>query len=354
MQARRDTRRTMVGDVPVGGGAPIPVQSMTTTNTADPSATLAQISRLHDAGCEIVRVAIPRAEALDGFSAICEASPIPVVADIHFDHELAIEAARRGAAKLRINPGNIGSIDRVDAVIEAAGVAGIPIRIGVNAGSLDLEYRDLDWPLAEKLTASAVAFCEHFESRGFQDIIVSAKASSVNATLNAYRDIADRIPYPLHIGVTEAGTALSGTVKSAVGIGNLLAQGIGDTLRVSLTADPVEEIRVGWEILAALDIRRRGPELVSCPTCGRCEVDLIGIANEVELRLRERRTPIKVAVMGCVVNGPGEARDADIGVAAGKGVGLLFAKGEPLRKVPESEIVDALMSEIDSFDEAEN
>ena len=223
----------------------------------------------------------------------------------------------------------------MDAVIEAAGEAGIPIRIGVNAGSLAAEYADLDWPLAEKLAASAVSFCEHFETRGFTDIVVSAKASSVPVTIEAYRLLADRVPYPLHIGVTEAGTSLSGTVKSSVGLGILLAEGIGDTLRVSLTADPVEEVRVGWEILAALDIRRNAPELVSCPTCGRCEVDLIPIAEEIARRLRTRRTPVKVAVMGCVVNGPGEAREADIGVAAGKGVGLLFAKGEPLRKVPE-------------------
>ncbi len=352
MKARRETRPVLVGDVAVGGGAPISVQSMTTTNTGDPAETLAQIARLHHAGCEIVRVAIPRADVLAGFETICQESPIPVIADIHFDHRLAIEAAKRGAAKLRINPGNIGSSERVDAVIEAAGEAGIPIRIGVNAGSMADEYRDMDWPLAEKLTASAVAFCEHFESRGFSDIVVSAKASSVNATIDAYRALADQVPYPLHIGVTEAGTALSGTVKSAVGLGTLLVGGIGDTLRVSLTADPVEEVRVGWEILGSLDIRRRSPELVSCPTCGRCEVDLIGIAKEVEERLRERRTPIKVAVMGCIVNGPGEAREADIGIAGGKGIGLLFAKGQPLRKVPESEIVEALMSEIDRLESA--
>ncbi|MDP2181815.1 MAG: flavodoxin-dependent (E)-4-hydroxy-3-methylbut-2-enyl-diphosphate synthase [Actinomycetota bacterium] len=350
MIPRREARPVMVGSVAIGGGAPISVQSMTNTDTRDAHATLAQIARLAQAGCEIVRVAIPHADALPGFEAICAASPLPVVADIHFDHRLAIEAAGRGAAKLRINPGNIGATDRVDAVIDAAGQAGIPIRIGVNAGSLAEEYGDLDWPLAEKLAASAVAFCAHFESRGFADIVVSAKASSVGATVDAYRRLADELPYPLHIGVTEAGTLVAGTVKSSVGLGILLDEGIGDTLRVSLTADPAEEVRVGWEILAALDIRRRTPELVSCPTCGRCEVDLIPIATEIEQRLAARRTPIKVAVMGCVVNGPGEAREADIGVAAGKGVGLLFAHGEPLRKVPESEIVEALMEEIDRFE----
>jgi (E)-4-hydroxy-3-methylbut-2-enyl-diphosphate synthase len=346
-EKRRETRPVMVGGVCVGGSAPVSVQSMTTTDTRDAEATLAQITRLAEAGCEIVRVAIPRRDSLDGFEAVCAGSPLPVVADIHFDHTIAIDAARRGAAKLRINPGNIGDLSRVDAVIDAAGAAGIPIRIGVNAGSLAAEYADMDWPLAEKLAASAVAFCEHFETRGFTQIVVSAKASSVNSTVEAYRLLADKIAYPLHVGVTEAGTAFSGTVKSSVGIGILLSEGIGDTLRVSLTADPVEEVSVGWEILSVLDLRRRGPELVSCPTCGRCQIDLIPIAEEVALRLRERRTPIKVAVMGCVVNGPGEARDADIGVAAGQGVGVIFASGETVRKVAESEIVDALFEEID-------
>jgi (E)-4-hydroxy-3-methylbut-2-enyl-diphosphate synthase len=339
----------MVGSVAVGGGAPVAVQSMTNTDTRDAQATLAQIARLEEAGCEIVRVAIPHADALDGFEAVCAASPLPVVADIHFDHRLAIEAARRGAAKLRINPGNIGALERFDAVIDAAGEAAIPMRIGVNAGSLAAEYDEKDWPLAEKLVASAVAFCGHAENRGFSDIVVSAKASSVPITVAAYRTLADAVPYPLHLGVTEAGTLRTGTVKSAVGLGILLAEGIGDTLRVSLTADPVEEVRVAWDLLAALDIRRRGPEIVSCPTCGRCEVDLIPIAEEVGRRLAGSRKPIKVAVMGCAVNGPGEARDADIGIASGKGAGLLFVRGEAVRKVPEAGIVDALMQEIDKL-----
>lgn len=341
-----------VGDVLLGADAPVAVQSMTNTDTRDAAATLAQIGRLAEAGCEIVRVAIPHADALEGFGAICAASALPVVADIHFDHRLAIEATRLGAAKLRINPGNIGDVSRVDAVIEAAGEAGIPIRIGVNAGSLAAEYHDRDLPLPEKLAASATSFCEHFESRGFTDIVVSAKASSVTTTIEAYRLLATRVPYPLHIGVTEAGTQFSGTVKSAVGLGTLLEAGIGDTLRVSLTADPVEEVRVAWEILAALDIRRRGPELISCPTCGRCEVDLVPIATEVERRLRAMASPVKVALMGCVVNGPGEAREADVGVAAGKGVGLLFRHGEPVRKVAAADIVDALFEEIARLDEA--
>ena len=343
---RDHTRPVMVGPVPVGGGAPIAIQSMTNTDTGDVAATLAQIGRLADAGCEIVRVAIPRAETLEAFGAICAASPLPVVADIHFDHRLAIEAVRLGAAKLRINPGNIGSLERVDAVLESAGEAGIPVRIGVNAGSLASEIEGRDWDLADKLVASAVAFCEHAESRGFTDIVVSAKASSVRATVDAYRKLAGLVPYPLHLGVTEAGTLRGGTVKSSVGLGILLDEDIGDTMRVSLTADPVEEGRVAWDILASLDIRRHGPELVSCPTCGRCEIDLIPIAEEVSRRLSAIRTPIKVAVMGCIVNGPGESRDADIGVAAGRGVGLIFAKGEVVRKVPEAQIVDALFEEI--------
>ncbi len=351
MTIRRKTRPVRVGSVPIGGGAPISIQSMTTTDTRDAAATLAQIERLAQAGCEIVRCAIPRADALEGFAEICDSSPLPVVADVHFDHRLAVEAARRGAAKLRINPGNIGDMEHVDEVIEAAGEAGIPIRIGVNAGSLAEEYRDLDWPLADKLVASAAAFCSHFESRGFCDIVVSAKASSVPVTVEAYRTLADRIGYPLHIGITEAGTLLSGAVKSAAGLALLLNEGIGDTLRISLTADPVEEVYAGWALLSALEIRRNSPEIVSCPTCGRCEIDLIGIAEEVTARLRGRSTPIKVAVMGCVVNGPGEAREADLGVAAGKGVGLIFAKGEPLRKVTEDEIVEALMQEIDRLEE---
>lgn len=354
MENRRDTRPVTVGNVVIGGRMPVAVQSMTNTDTRDAAATLAQIAALAEAGCEIVRVAIPRHDALAAFAEICASSPLPVVADVHFDHLIAVEAARSGAAKLRINPGNIGSLERVDAVIDAAGEAGIPIRIGVNAGSLADEYRDRDWPLADKLVASAVAFCRHFESRGFSDIVVSAKASSVASTIDAYRALADELPYPLHIGITEAGTSLAGTVKSSVGLGILLAEGIGDTLRVSLTADPVDEVLVGWEVLAALDLRRRNPELVSCPTCGRCEVDLIPIATEVERRLRGRRSSLKVAVMGCVVNGPGEAREADIGIAAGKGVGMLFAHGRPLRKVPESEIVDALMAEIDALEPPED
>ncbi len=347
MIVRRRTRAVRVGPVTVGGDAPIAVQSMTSTDTRDVAATLDQIDRLAEAGCEIVRVAIPHSDALDAFQAICDSSPLPVVADIHFDHRLAIQAARRGAAKLRINPGNIGDRDRVDAVIDAAAAAGIPIRIGVNAGSLAPEFRDRDVPLPEKLVASALSFVEDFEVRGFADIALSVKASSVAATVEANRMLAERTEYPLHIGITEAGTVRSGTVKSAVGLGILLSEGIGDTLRVSLTADPVEEVLVAWQILAALDIRRNAPELVSCPTCGRCEIDLVSVATEVQRRLSEKPSHLKIAVMGCVVNGPGEAREADVGIAAGRGSGLIFRRGEPVRKVPEDRLVEALMEEID-------
>lgn len=344
-------RAVRVGTVQIGGGSLPSIQSMTNTDTHDVSATLAQIDRLVAADCEIVRVAIPRESAINPFKEICLASPIPVVADIHFDHHLAIAAAKAGAAKLRINPGNIGSLDRVDAVIDAAGEAGIPIRIGVNAGSLAKEYDELKMSLAEKLALSALSFADHFESRGFRDIVLSAKASSVRVTIDAYRMLNKRSEYPLHIGVTEAGTEFSGTIKSSVGLGILLGEGIGDTLRVSLTADPVKEVEVAWQILASLDIRRNAPDLVSCPTCGRCQVDLIPIANEVARRLKDAPSNLKIAVMGCVVNGPGEAQDADFGIACGLGSGMIFAQGKPIRKASENDIVDALFEEIEKHNQ---
>lgn len=347
--ARELTRRVMVGDVPIGGGAPVVVQSMTCTPTTDADATLAQVRALAEAGCDLVRVTVPSKEALEPFARVCDESPVPIVADIHFDYRLAIGAVRAGAAKLRINPGNIGDWDRVDAAIDAAAEAGAAIRIGVNAGSLDkaiAERDDLSQP--EKLVASSLQFVEHFEKRGFTDIVLSAKAHSVPTTLDTYRALSREIPHvPLHLGVTEAGTVQQGTIKSAVGLGILLSEGIGDTMRVSLTADPVEEPPVCWGILQALGLRRRGPELVSCPTCGRTQVDLIGLAEEVGERLKGCSKPISVAVMGCVVNGPGEASDADVGVACGRGVGMVFRHGEVIRKVPEDQIVDALMEEID-------
>lgn len=349
--ARELTRPVMVGDVQIGGGAPVVVQSMTCTPTTDAASTLAQVRALAEAGCDIVRVSVPTKEALGPFGAICRESPVPIVADIHFDYRLAIGAVQAGAAKLRINPGNIGDWDRVDAVIDAAGEAGAAIRIGVNAGSLDrtiAERDDLTQP--EKLVASSLEFIEHFEKRGFADIVLSAKAHSVLTTLDTYRSLSREIPHvPLHLGVTEAGTVQQGTIKSSVGLGILLSEGIGDTMRVSLTADPVEEPPVCWGILSALGLRRRGPELVSCPTCGRTQVDLIGLADDVSDRLKTCDKPISVAVMGCVVNGPGEASDADVGVACGRGVGMVFRHGEVIRKVPEAQIVDALMEEIDKL-----
>lgn len=347
--ARERTRRVMVGSVPLGGGSPVVVQSMTCAPTVDADATLAQVNALVDAGCDLVRVTVPSREALGPFERVCRESPVPIVADIHFDYRLAIGAVRAGAAKLRINPGNIGDWERVDAVIDAAGEAGAAIRIGVNAGSLDKRIAERDGlTQPEKLVASSLEFVEHFEKRGFDDIVLSAKAHSVPTTIETYRALSRELPHvPLHLGVTEAGTVQQGTIKSAVGLGVLLAEGIGDTMRVSLTADPVEEPPVCWGILQSLGLRRRGPELVSCPTCGRTQVDLIGLAEEVAERLRGCTKPISVAVMGCVVNGPGEASDADVGVACGRGVGMVFRHGEVIRKVPEDQIVDALMEEID-------
>lgn len=347
--ARERTRRVMVGSVPLGGGSPVVVQSMTCTPTVDADATLAQVNALVDAGCDLVRVTVPSREALGPFERICLESPVPIVADIHFDYRLAIGAVRAGAAKLRINPGNIGDWERVDAVIDAAGEAGAAIRIGVNAGSLDKRIAERDGlTQPEKLVASSLEFVEHFEKRGFDEIMLSAKAHSVPTTIETYRALSRELPHvPLHLGVTEAGTVQQGTIKSAVGLGVLLAEGIGDTMRVSLTADPVEEPPVCWGILQSLGLRRRGPELVSCPTCGRTQVDLIGLAEEVAERLKGCSKPISVAVMGCVVNGPGEASDADVGVACGRGVGMVFRHGEVIRKVSEDQIVDALMEEID-------
>lgn len=342
------TRQVFVGDVPLGGGAPCVVQSMLNLALSDVEGNIAQIQRLADAGCEVIRIAIPSHKDLDYFEQICARSVLPVVADIHFSADIAIEAAKRGAAKLRINPGNIGGLEKTVPVIEAAREAGIPIRIGVNAGSLDdalAAHSDLT--LAEKLVESALGYVKFCHQHDFYDVVVSAKAHDVPTTVATYRLLAQRIPdVPLHIGVTEAGTLFQGLVKSASGLGILLEEGIGDTLRISLTDDPLEEIRACWTLLSALGLRRRFPELVSCPTCGRCKVDLIALAKEVEDRLRDVAQPIQVAVMGCVVNGPGEAADADIGVACGDGSGVIFAHGKTLRKVDEAAIVDTLMEEI--------
>ena len=344
---RNETKQIHVGGVAVGGGAPVSVQSMCSTPTSDAEATLAQIRRLAAAGCDIIRVAVPDAAAADAMVRICAESPLPVVADIHFDHRLALRCVEAGAAKIRINPGNIGGEAHVEAVADACGARGVPIRIGVNAGSLEKRLLDsFGAPTAEALVESAACHAALLERVGFTDICISLKASDVATTLAACRLASRRFPYPLHLGVTEAGTLLQGTVQSAMGIGAALLDGIGDTIRVSLTADPVEEVRAGIAILKAAGLRG-GPKLISCPTCGRTQIDLIAAAGEVERRLDGCGRDITVAVMGCVVNGPGEAREADYGLAGGKGEAVLFRKGAVVRKVPEAGMVDALMDMIE-------
>lgn len=347
-----ETRMVRVGDLTLGGHNPVWVQSMTNTDTRDAQATLAQIRALAKAGCDIVRVSVYDEDCARAVRTLVDGSPVPLVADIHFNHRLAIAAAENGIHKLRINPGNIGGLEATREVIAAAAAAGIPIRIGVNAGSLDdaLAARD-DLTLPEKLAASATEYVRFFEDEcDFHDIVVSAKAHDVQTTIDTYRLLAAELPQvPLHIGVTEAGTAFQGIIKSASGLGVLLEEGIGDTMRISLTDDPVVEVRACWTLLGALDLRRRSPELISCPTCGRCQVNLIGLAQEVESRLACVDKPVKVAVMGCVVNGPGEAADADIGVACGAGAGVVFSHGKIVRKVQESEIVSALMEELENL-----
>ena len=344
------TRTIDVGGVRIGGGAPVSIQSMTNTPTHDVEATLAQIRALAAAGCDIVRVAVPDMAAAKAVGALKAGSPVPLVADIHFDYRLALEAAEQGIDKIRINPGNIGAPERVEAVAKVCKERHIPIRVGVNGGSLERELlAKYGGPTPEAMVESALGHIELLERYGFEDICVSLKASSVPATMNAYRLMAQRYDYPLHLGVTEAGTREIGELKAAAGIGGLLALGIGDTLRVSLTADPVEEVYAARRILKAIGLRREGPELISCPTCGRCHVDLFRIAREVEEQLKDCEKDIKIAVMGCAVNGPGEARDADIGLAGGKGEMLLFRKGEPLRKVPEAEAVAALVAEVEGL-----
>jgi (E)-4-hydroxy-3-methylbut-2-enyl-diphosphate synthase len=344
---RKKTRRIFVGPVPIGGGAPVAVQSMTNTDTRDVRATVDQINRLAEAGCEIIRLAVPDSEAVRAFERVRALVRPPVIADIHFDHRLAVQAVRAGADGLRINPGNIGGPRAVEKVVREADAAGIPIRIGVNAGSLGrdvLKRHGRPTPLA--MVESALEHVALFESLGFHRIKISLKSSSVLSTIAAYELLSGKADYPLHLGVTEAGTLISGTVKSSLGIGLLLYRGIGDTFRVSLSRDPVEEVRVAWEILRALDLRHRGPEIISCPTCGRCEIDLFSLVEKVEDALRGVRASPRVAVMGCVVNGPGEAREADVGVAGGRGQGILFRKGRVVRKVPERELANALIREV--------
>ncbi|MCX2727668.1 flavodoxin-dependent (E)-4-hydroxy-3-methylbut-2-enyl-diphosphate synthase [Thermomicrobium sp. 4228-Ro] len=357
---RRKTRPVWVGNVQIGGDAPIVVQSMTTTDTRDPQATLRQIHELADAGCEIVRVAVPDRVAAAALAEIVPRSPIPVVADIHFEHTLALKALEAGVHKLRLNPGNIRKPEEVREVVEKAKERGVPIRIGVNFGSLPPMTREFVDEMAAQGATQTELIAEHMvrtalhhvkilEDLDFGDIVISLKAFEVPVMIEAYRRMAKLNDYPLHLGVTEAGTPKSGAIRSAIGIGTLLQEGIGDTIRVSLTTDPVEEVWVAYEILKSLGLRERGATLVACPTCGRVEVDLFRLANEIDEYLRTVKEPIKVAVMGCVVNGPGEARDSDVGVAAGRGKGVIFRKGKIVRRVEEHEIVPALKEEIEQI-----
>ena len=348
---RKQTRQLKLGSVRIGGGAPIAIQSMTNTDTRDVEATLGQIKRLHDAGCEIVRVAVSDETAARALRVIHDASPIPVIADIHFDYRLALMALEAGLEGLRINPGNIGERKNVEMVVDAAKARGAVIRVGVNSGSVEKRLLEqYGGPTPQAMVESALGHVRILEEHGFYDTKISIKSSSVLNTIECYRLLSQRCDYPLHLGVTEAGGVLRGAIKSSVGMGVLLSEGIGDTLRVSLTAAPEEEMTVAWELLRALGLRQRGPEIISCPTCGRTEIDLIGLAQEVERRLRTENAPIKVAVMGCVVNGPGEAREADLGMAGGRDKGIIFRKGEVIRSVRGQEaLLAAFMEELDKL-----
>jgi len=347
VKKRKKTRQIRVGPVKIGGTAPISVQSMTKTDTRDVQATLAQIGRLAAAGCEIVRVAVPDERAAEALPQLVRGSAIPVIADIHFHQRLALQAIAAGVAGLRINPGNIGGLQKLSAIVQQAREKDISIRIGVNSGSLEKDLRKkYGSPTPDALVESALRNIELFERLSFRDIKISIKSPDVRSTVAAYRLLSRKTSYPLHIGVTEAGTAFSGTIKSAVGLGILLAEGIGDTLRVSLTADPVEEVRVGFEILKALGLRQRGPEIISCPTCGRCQIDVAAIAHDIEARLAAEKLPLKIAVMGCEVNGPGEAREADIGIAGSSSRGVLFKKGVIIKKCRSSELLKDFYREI--------
>lgn len=347
---RIETKKIKVGNIFIGGDAPVTVQSMTNTDTRDAKATIEQIHLLEKAGCDIVRCAVPDMEAAEAIKHIMKEVNIPVVADIHFDYRLALESIKNGISALRINPGNIGGEDRVEKVAKAAKERNIPIRIGVNSGSLEkdllLKYGK---PTPEALTESALRHVEILNKFNFDDIVISIKSSDVNMMIESYRYISNKVNYPLHLGVTESGTIWRGTIKSSIGIGTLLSEGIGDTIRVSLTGDPVDEIKVGREILKATGHISEGIKFISCPTCGRTQINLIKIANEVEQRIQHMNKNIKVAVMGCVVNGPGEAKEADIGIAGGKGEGLIFKKGVIVKKVREEDLVEELIKEIENM-----
>lgn len=346
----KKTRPVMVGKVQIGGGAPVVVQSMTNTDTRDAAATLGQIRELAQAGCEVVRLAVPDKAAAEALPKIIADSEPPLIADIHFDYRLALAAIEAGIAGLRINPGNIGGKAKVKQVVAAARERQVPIRIGVNAGSLEKELlKKYGGVTAEAMVESALNHIRLLEELNYQEIKISLKASNIPLMLEAYRKLSAVVDYPMHVGVTESGTVKSGTIKSAVGIGALLAEGIGDTIRVSLTGHPKHEVSVAWEILKALGLRQRGVALISCPTCGRTQINLINLAEQVEARLAAVDKPIKVAVMGCAVNGPGEAREADVGIAGGKGVGLIFRKGEIIRQVPEDKLLEELLKEIEKI-----
>jgi len=347
---RKNTRQITLGTVKIGGNAPVVIQSMCNTDTRDATRTLEQISCLEQAGCEIVRLAVPDRDAAKALGVIRKGTRIPLVADIHFDYRLALEAVKQGVDGLRINPGNIGGKSKVSEVVHACKDRGIPIRIGVNAGSLEKGLLEKhQHPTPEAIVESAFGHIHILEDLNFTNLKVSLKASDVLTTVASYRLFSEKSDYPLHIGISEAGTLFSGTIKSSVGLGILLSEGIGDTMRVSLTADPVEEVRVSYEILKSLKVRQRGVNIISCPTCGRTEIDIIGLAQEVERRLAHIKEPITVAVMGCVVNGPGEAREADVGIAGGKGVGLLFKHGDILKKFDEKELADVLVKEVEEI-----
>ncbi|TDT61573.1 flavodoxin-dependent (E)-4-hydroxy-3-methylbut-2-enyl-diphosphate synthase [Fonticella tunisiensis] len=347
---RKQTKKIKVGDIYIGGDSPISVQSMTNTDTRDVKSTIRQIHELEKAGCEIIRVAVPDMEAAEALKEIKRNIGIPLVADIHFDYRLALEAIKNGVDALRINPGNIGSEERISEVVKAADFKGIPIRIGVNAGSLERDLlKKYGKPTPEALVESALRHVDILEKHRFTNIVISVKSSNVIENIESYRLLSQKTSYPLHIGVTEAGTIFSGTIKSSIGIGSLICEGIGDTIRVSLTDSPLEEVRVGREILKACGVRKFGIEFISCPTCGRTNIDLIKIAKQAEEVLGNINKHIKVAIMGCAVNGPGEAREADIGIAGGKGEGLIFKKGEIIKKVPEDKLLEELINEIEKM-----
>lgn len=347
---KKQTKKIKIGNIFIGGDSPVTIQSMTNTDTCDVEKTVKQIHELENAGCEIIRVAVPDMEAAEAIKKIKNQIHIPLVADIHFDYRLALKSMENGVDKLRINPGNIGNEERIREVVNAAKYYGVPIRIGVNSGSLESDIlKKFKKPTAEALVESALKNAEILEKFNFSDIVISVKSSNVRETIESYRLLSKMTNYPLHVGVTEAGTIYGGTVKSSIGIGALIVDGIGDTIRVSLTDSPIEEIKLAKEILKACGVRNFGVEFVSCPTCGRTSIDLIGLAKKVEDELKNIEKPIKVAIMGCVVNGPGEAREADIGIAGGKNEALIFKKGEIIKKVKEEEIIKELLAEIDKM-----